>query len=106
MPVRQFTKENPCTKVDLWNCFRSKRRFTAVPIVKAQEIIGRNVPNHLVNQGFATRDDEKIRLTSEGEEWLKKGAERYIRNQIKKGYTGIMSDVENPMRGWVQEFCK
>jgi len=104
MKARVFTKERPCNKVDIWNCFRSGRRFTSVPVLEAKQCIGEHVPNHLVRAGRAeiveSRGADVIRLTPEGAEFLKEGTERYIRNQIKAGNVEILDEVSNPLSSW------
>lgn len=110
MSVRTFTKNQPCNKIDIWNCFRGRRGFKKVAIVEAQAEIGRHVPGHLVAQGKADRvtmrdGTEALELTDYGKQWLTAGTERYIRNQTKKGYTATIDDVSHPLKKWVNEWA-
>lgn len=108
MVVRAFTKNRPCNKIDIWNCFRNGRRFKAVSVTMARGIIGAHVPNHMIAAGrlerVEIRGTESYRLTPDGEAWLKKGTETYIRNQYKKGYKGVLEDVSYPMSAWRKKF--
>ena len=101
--VRVFTKNEPCNKVDIWNCFRAEagNKFVSVPIVEARDAIGISVPSHLVRAGRAEmiKGGDSIRLTSEGKTWLRAGTVRYVRNQVKGGNTDIVESVYNPPSG-------
>ena len=107
--VREFTKDRPCNKIDIWNAFRGKRRFVVTTMRDAKMVIGENVPGHLVRNGRAEfierKGEECIKLTAEGEEWLKKGATIYIRNQHKAGNKNVLSSVLNPMSSWREQFA-
>jgi len=80
----KFTRENPCTKKHIWNCFASATGFTAVPVVEAQKQIGVNAPRVMERNARLTvvtrRGVDYYELTSEGKAWLRAGAEAYIRN--------------------------
>jgi hypothetical protein len=71
-----FTRDNPCTKLDLWNCFRGKRGFVQKQIDVAYSIIGKNAPRYLIREGYAERVEirgtEYLRLTEMGATWLEK----------------------------------
>lgn len=91
--IREFTKDRPCNKIDIWNCFygRGASRIGRLPstdMVRARSIIGRHVPTKLTLQGKARLHEEggefRITLTPEGVEWLKKGAKRYLMNHPDK----------------------
>lgn len=108
MEVRVFTKDSPCCKIDLWNCFRGKRGFISVPVTVANSKIGRYVPKHLVGKGRATfstvRGEERITLTKEGAQWLKIGTGTYIGGQIKKKHFAVIDDVQNPLMEWIDKY--
>lgn len=77
-----FTRENPCTKVDLWNCFRQGGKFVSVPVVQAQSVIGVNVPKYLLREGYATAVARKgvdyYTLSRAGESWLQSGVTKHL----------------------------
>lgn len=79
-----FTKENPCTKLDIWNCFRTASGFAGVSVVLAQSIIGKNVPRVMEREGRVVvrerHGEEYYALTEEGKEWLYEGFRRYLKN--------------------------
>lgn len=85
-PVAVFTKESPCHKGLLWQCFHDKRgRWRAVPIAVAQSIIGANAPRNMLEKGYAVVETiggaDCYRLTESGREWLTKGYESWrLRN--------------------------
>ena len=108
--MRVFTKEAPCSKIDIYNCFYGAGSFyndddlRSCDIVRARSIIGRNVPRRLVEQGHAVlvqlRGQEHIKLTEEGNNWLIKGVNRYLKNNPDK-----FSLVENPPARWRRRFA-
>lgn len=81
---RVFTKDSPCTKLEVWQCFKAERGFKEVPIVAAHAIIGVNVPRVLEREARLLRYErsgvEYYRLTIDGEEWLNAGFRGYLRN--------------------------
>lgn len=83
-PPAVFTRQHPCTKLHLWNCFRGRRGFLTVPVVQAQALIGVNAPRVMERAGNLTRvvlrNVDYYRLTPEGEAWLTNGASAYLRN--------------------------
>ncbi len=82
-PVKEFTKENPCTKVDLHNCFAGTHGYVRRPVVEAQGEIGVNAPKYLIRKGYATyRSSEGIdyyELTTEGTVWLFEGLAAHLK---------------------------
>ena len=80
---KQFDKQNPCTKFDLWQCFRGKRGFVRVQIDEAHAIIGLNAPRNMRYHGYVqmveVRNVEYYELTSLGRAWLMEGFHRYIK---------------------------
>lgn len=77
-----FTRDNPCTKVHIWNCFRSGDKFVMVPVVNAQSIIGVNTPKYLLRERFAVAVSrasvDYYALTKEGAQWLTAGVKRHL----------------------------
>lgn len=79
-----FTKDAPCSKFDIWQCFRSTSGFVAVRTVVAQSIIGLNVPRIMEREGRLVREEmggvEFYALTPEGKAWLMAGFQAYLKN--------------------------
>lgn len=82
-PVKVFTRENPCTKVDLWNCFRRGAGFVKRAVVESRGEIGLNAPKYLLREGFTRAFEQEgidyIELTPHGEQWLTDGLERHLK---------------------------
>lgn len=83
-PVKRFTRGNPCTKLDIWNCFRAKSGFVAVDMFLAQSMIGLNVPRVMERNGYLRLEHGPKALcyvlTEEGEAWLDRGMRSFLRN--------------------------
>ena len=86
--IAVFTKDNPCSKIEIWNAFRGRRGFKQTEESEVLATIGKNVPRVLVNEGRAERiktaRGDFYRLTPEGQEWLMVGLRRYLRNHPQK----------------------
>lgn len=82
--VRTFTRENPCTKKDLWQCFRGPMGYSRVLVVVAHSQIGVNAPRVMERQGYLvkgqTSQGDYYMLTAEGRAWLEKGIRSYVKN--------------------------
>jgi hypothetical protein len=69
-----FTKDNPVTKLQLWNCFRGRRGFTRIQIDAAHAIIGLNAPRYMIGKGYLEHYEQRYQefyhLTESGEHWL------------------------------------
>lgn len=83
--TKRFTRSNPCTKLDIWNCFRAKPgMFVPVQYTLAQSMIGLNVPRVMERNGYLRLDHGPKALcyvlTEEGEAWLEKGIRSFLRN--------------------------
>lgn len=83
LPVRVFTRADPCTKVDLHNCFISPGgSYLMRPVVEARGIIGLNAIKYLIREGYArTVHDVGIeywQLTAAGRTWLSEGLQRHL----------------------------
>ncbi len=78
----KFTRDRPCTKVDLWNCFRRAGGYPAQTVVHAKTLIGDNAPKYLVREGYAREFTaggvDFYQLTHHGIAWLEKGVKRYL----------------------------
>lgn len=83
--TKVFSRENPCTKADLWKCFYRNGDFVRVPVIESRAIIGLNAPKYLIAKGYAVmRHDKKAgvdlyQLTESGEVWLSKGYAAYVK---------------------------
>lgn len=88
MPIlhepKVFTKENPCTKVDIHNCFYDPvlGRYQRRAVVEARGVIGLNTPKYLLREGYAVYRSEAnveyYELTPPGVDWLRKGLEAHL----------------------------
>ena len=82
--VKQFTKDKPCTKLDIWNCFRSRRGFIPAQVNAAKSIIGANAPRvmeqHKRVRVTSRSNVDYYELTAEGKKWLVRGIKNYVRN--------------------------
>lgn len=80
--VKVFTREDPCTKVDLFNCFTAPSGFRPRAIVEARGEIGVNAIKYLIREGYAEAFSgagvDWWKLTEEGELWLTEGLRRYL----------------------------
>lgn len=81
--IKVFTKDNPCTKLHLWNCFRGARGFKRVPVVEAKAQIGANAPRGMLRKGrirqLEVKGVEYYQLTDAGTDWLKSGIQSYVK---------------------------
>lgn len=81
--VKVFSKSNPCTKVDLYNCFMTAQGYQRRAVVEAQAEIGANSPKYLLREGYAVyrthRGIDYYELTREGQDWLTKGLEGHLK---------------------------
>lgn len=83
-PVAVFSKEKPCSKLQIWNAFRGRRAFGSVLVVDAQAQIGVNVPRIMEREGRLVRREvagqDIYTLTPDGEGWLFAGMQAYLKN--------------------------
>lgn len=78
-----FTRANPCTKVEIHNCFyKEGGGYQPRSVIEARTEIGLNVPKYLTREGYATlelrRGVDYLILTPEGEQWLTDGLTRQL----------------------------
>lgn len=82
--TRTFTKENPCTKKDLWHCFRTAAGFQKVQVGIAHSLIGVNAPRVMERNGYLVKETlptgDFFSLTPFGRLWLEKGIHAYLKN--------------------------
>lgn len=83
LPVKVFTREHPCTKVDIANAFRPHGQFISRAIVETRGIIGLNTPKYLLKHDLARYtfqgDVEMLELTRAGQQWLIVGLARHLK---------------------------
>lgn len=77
----QFTRDKPCGKVELWNCFRQGGKYPPRPLVAVRAEIGANAPKYLLREGYMRQYEFKgtdyYCLTPSGVSWLEKGIARH-----------------------------
>ena len=81
--VRVFTKDSPCSKLDIWNTFRTRRGFKRVQVDEAKSHIGANAPKNMLKHGYVEVVDVKnvecYELTEDGKDWLKTGIAGFVK---------------------------
>lgn len=100
--VKVFSRENPCNKADIWNCFRSRAGFRIVPVAEAKSILGANAPRVMLKaeriEKVTHKGNECLRLTKAGEKWSKKGVISFLRNHEDR-----RSEVKHVTKAMVAE---
>jgi len=82
--AKKFTRENPCTKVEIHNCFIDPDigKYRSVPLVVAKMEIGDNVPKYLEKNDYLRAElkggVDYYTLTADGEDWLREGLKRFL----------------------------
>lgn len=81
---RVFDRDQPCTKLEIWNCFRAPRGFKRVQVDKAKAEIGANAPRAMLRNNYLETYTENgveyYQLTEIGIEWLRLKFINYLRN--------------------------
>ncbi|ALT58077.1 hypothetical protein FDG94_gp084 [Pseudomonas phage SM1] len=83
VPVRVFTRERPCDKVDLYLCFTNGGgAYVPRAVVEARGEIGLNAIKYLKKNGLAVQFEsgsvDYWQLTPPGEQWLQEGLARFL----------------------------
>ena len=82
--AKHFTRDNPCTKLDIWNAFRGRRGFIRPQVDTAHAIIGLNAPRYMIASGYLECHDingvERYVLTAIGINWLMTKFKSYLNN--------------------------
>lgn len=82
LPVKVFTREAPCTKVDIFLCFSKGGEYVKVPVIQGRGIIGLNTPKYLIKKGLMYEMTQGgidyWHLSMAGEEWLTAGLARHL----------------------------
>lgn len=78
----KFTRESPCTKVEIHNAFFNGRDYARRPVVEAKAIIGDNAPKFMLSKGYieqvlADGVDWYVPTLS-GKAWIRSGLSRYL----------------------------
>jgi hypothetical protein len=77
-----FTRENPCTKIDLHNCFYSSGAYRPRKVIEARMEIGLNAPKYLIREGYVTERHYEgadwYCPTPEGDAYLRNGILRFL----------------------------
>ena len=98
--VRTFTRESPCTKKDLWQCFRGPTGYRRVLVAVAHSQIGVNAPRVMERQGYlvkeTTAQGDYYTLTKDGRSWLEKGIRAYVKNHPAERGEVQYLDIEQP----------
>lgn len=80
--VKVFTRESPCTKVHIHNCFITEQGYGSKAVVEARGDIGLNTPKYLLREGYmhayTQGGVDYYMLTSEGVVWLTEGLKRHL----------------------------
>jgi hypothetical protein len=100
--VRVFSKTNPCSKLDLWLCFKATRGFSDIQVDQAHALIGKNAPRVMERKGYLRvvrgSATDSYQLTAEGQKWLLLGIRCYAKNHPTE-VLGLSLEDENPARG-------
>lgn len=82
LPTKIFSRESPCTKVDIFLCFSRDGEYVKVPVIQARGIIGLNTPKYLIKKGLMYElcqgGIDYWHLSMAGEEWLTAGLARHL----------------------------
>jgi len=88
-PVKVFTRDEPCSKVDILNCFHQGGGYTPRAVVETQGEIGVNAPKYLIKQGYMRTFNRNWvdyqELTEAGKRWLEAG----LRSLVKRDPTAL-----------------
>lgn len=86
--TKAFTKEEPCNKMDIWNCFRVRSGFRIVEKQEAKSHVGANAPRVMLKAGRIEEVEHKgkscLRLTKKGQKWATDGVTSFLRNHPDK----------------------
>lgn len=81
-PIKVFSRDEPCSKVDLTNCFFRGGLYVKRATVETQGEIGVNAPKYLLSKGYMRTFTDKWvdyqELTELGRLWLEKGLKSHL----------------------------
>jgi hypothetical protein len=101
-PVKVFTKDQPCTKLEIHNCFAGPHGYIARPVVEAQGEIGKNAPKHMLSKLYlvyrTVGNIDYYELTRTGTIWLHDGLAAYLKHHPdrQKDVKVVSSSVPKP----------
>lgn len=83
--IAVFSKAQPCSKKELWACFKTgPKGFARVQVAQAHSVIGLNAPRYMETKGYLVKETvrsvEHYSITPEGEVWLTAGIRSYTKN--------------------------
>jgi len=100
--IAVFDRQNPCTKVEIWNCFHGRTGFKRVQVDVAKSVIGANVPRVMEREGRLVvekgKKEDLFILTPVGEVWLTEGIKRYLKN-----HPAEVADVKYPPKATIKK---
>lgn len=100
--AKVFTRENPCTKIDLHNAFWLGGRYADQPVVRAKQIIGDNAPKYMLKKGYieqTLRDGvDWYIVTDEGRTWLSEGLARHLELHPEQAHLVARGTAQTPRR--------
>lgn len=98
--VKVFTRDNPCTKKDIWECFTHNGKFRDMTVPEAQAIIGKNVPRVMERNGhlIVIHDPkaDRYRLTGSGQQWAINGINAFLKNHPQYADEVQLLDAKQP----------
>jgi len=72
--VKVFSRDEPCTKLNIWNAFKGVRGWKRVQVDVAHSIVGLNAPKNMLSNSYIEKGvkgaEEYYYLTEIGKEWL------------------------------------
>lgn len=108
-PAR-FTKDNPCSKKHIHNCFATPTGYVPVPVVDAQAEIGLNVPRVMERAGRLKRTNNRgvdyYELTAEGKKWLVAGIKAYVKNHPLEAKHVLHMETEPAPSGRIRRIVR
>lgn len=94
--VKQFSRDQPCTKLEIWNCFKGRRGWRRVQVDIAHSKVGINAPRYMLKQGYLTvgenRQVEYYSVTRKGQDWLWTKFRSYLINHPEDRSRAINAD--------------
>lgn len=82
MQIAKFSRDNPCTKVHIFNAFFRDGNFRDTPVVVYRSVAGDNSDKYLKREGYIVALVEKnvdiYRLTTAGLFWLREGLKKHL----------------------------
>lgn len=84
-PVKVFSRDLPCTKIDILNCFHGPEGYRPRPTVETRGEIGENAPKYLSKKGYMRTYQRNWvdyqELSETGKRWLEDGIKSLLRRE-------------------------